>query len=36
MAIRTIAQSIQAGEASLGLALGVESMSLKSVDLPPT
>jgi acetyl-CoA acetyltransferase len=31
MAIRSIAHSIQAGETSLGLALGVESMSLKYV-----
>jgi acetyl-CoA acyltransferase 1 len=29
MAIRSIAHSIQSGEASVGLAIGVESMSLK-------
>jgi acetyl-CoA acetyltransferase len=29
MAIRNIAHAIQVGEASLGLAVGVESMSLK-------
>ncbi|KAG6902881.1 hypothetical protein C0995_010050 [Termitomyces sp. Mi166 len=34
MAIRSIAQSIQAGEASLGLALGVESMSLNPRPTP--
>lgn len=31
MAIRSIAQAIQSGETSLGLAVGVESMSLKYV-----
>jgi acetyl-CoA acyltransferase 1 len=31
MAIRNIAHSIRAGEISLGVAVGVESMSLKSV-----
>lgn len=31
MAIRSIAHSIHAGEISLGVAVGVESMSLKSV-----
>lgn len=31
MAIRSIAHSIRAGEISLGLAVGVESMSVKSV-----
>ena len=31
MAIRNIAQSIRVGEISLGVAVGVESMSLKSV-----
>jgi acetyl-CoA acetyltransferase len=31
MAIRSIAQAIQAGEISLGFAVGVESMSLKYV-----
>lgn len=31
MAIRNIAHSIRAGEGSLGVAVGVESMSLKSV-----
>ena len=31
MAIRSIAHSIQAAEASLGLAVGVESMSLQYV-----
>ena len=31
MAIRSIAHSIRAGEISLGVAVGVESMSLKSV-----
>ncbi|KAG6850520.1 hypothetical protein H0H93_012521 [Arthromyces matolae] len=34
MAIRTIAHSIQAGEASLGLAIGVESMSLNPRPTP--
>ncbi|KAH0590686.1 hypothetical protein H2248_000816 [Termitomyces sp. 'cryptogamus'] len=34
MAIRSIAQSIQAGEASLGLAIGVESMSLNPRPTP--
>ncbi|KAG6879696.1 hypothetical protein C0992_012543 [Termitomyces sp. T32_za158] len=34
MAIRSIAQSIQTGEASLGLALGVESMSLNPRPTP--
>jgi len=29
MAIRNIAHAIQAGEASIGVAVGVESMSLK-------
>ena len=33
MAIRNIAHSIQAGEISLGVAVGVESMSLKYVRL---
>ncbi len=31
MAIRNIAHSIRAGEISLGVAVGVESMSVKSV-----
>jgi len=31
MAIRNIAYSIRAGEISLGVAVGVESMSIKSV-----
>lgn len=31
MAIRNIAHAIQSGETSLGVAVGVESMSLKSV-----
>ena len=34
MAIRNIAHSIRAGEISLGVAVGVESMSLKSVTVP--
>ena len=33
MAIRNVAQSIRVGEISLGVAVGVESMSLKSVPL---
>ena len=33
MAIRNVVHSIHAGEISLGVAVGVESMSLKSVSL---
>ena len=35
MAIKNVAQSIRAGEISLGVAVGVESMSLKSVPFVP-
>ena len=35
MAIRNIAHSIRAGEISLGVAVGLESMSLKSVPFVP-
>lgn len=33
MAIRSIAHAIQVGDISLGLALGVESMSLQCVEI---
>ena len=35
MAVKNVAQSIRAGEISLGVAVGVESMSLKSVPFVP-